>query len=208
MHISSLAPIDDFRWLSKSKWRYNTRRVGCNDKCGQCLNCIYSLCSAVQFGEVFWALVANDSSSTAERSLDSFSHEVCSYFRYHCTIRLWCTCYEIPLRILRLKLKHSNSIYTIITSVNICGREQRHLPLHPVLIVTSWSCICCMNLHIHEITSSALEWGDSSCEDTGLYRVILSVLDPRKCEYLKDYSLDFEHAYMTTYLASWKACRC
>ena len=24
-----------------------------------------------------------------------------------------------------------------------------------------------------------------------LYRVILSVLDPRKCEYLKDYSLDF-----------------
>ena len=40
-----------------------------------------------------------------------------------------------------------------------------------------------------------------------LYRVILSVLDPRKCEYLKDYSLDFEHAYMTTYLASWKACR-
>ena len=37
--------------------------------------------------------------------------------------------------------------------------------------------------------------------------VILSVLDPRKCEYLKDYSLDFKHAYMTTYLASWKACR-
>ena len=35
-----------------------------------------------------------------------------------------------------------------------------------------------------------------------LYRVILSVLDPRKREYLKDYSLDFEHAYMTTYLAS------
>ena len=34
------------------------------------------------------------------------------------------------------------------------------------------------------------------------YRVILLVLDPRKCEYLKDYSLDFEHAYMTTYLAS------
>jgi hypothetical protein len=34
------------------------------------------------------------------------------------------------------------------------------------------------------------------------YGVILSVLDPRKCEYLKDYSLDFEHAYMTTYLAS------
>ena len=37
---------------------------------------------------------------------------------------------------------------------------------------------------------------------TSKYRVILSVLDPRKCEYLKDYSLDFEHAYMTTYLAS------
>jgi hypothetical protein len=30
-----------------------------------------------------------------------------------------------------------------------------------------------------------------------IYSVILSVLDPRKCEYLKDYSLDFEHAYMT-----------
>ena len=26
-----------------------------------------------------------------------------------------------------------------------------------------------------------------------LYGVILSVLDPRKCEYLKDCSLDFEH---------------
>ena len=37
---------------------------------------------------------------------------------------------------------------------------------------------------------------------TVIYRVILSVLDPRKCEYLKDYSLDLEHAYMTTYLAS------
>ena len=50
-----------------------------------------------------------------------------------------------------------------------------------------------------------------SCRDTEVsvmfkYRVILSVLDPRKCEYLKDYSLDFEHAHMTTYLASWKAC--
>ena len=39
------------------------------------------------------------------------------------------------------------------------------------------------------------------------YSVILSVLDPRKCEYLKDYSLDFEHAYVTTYLASWEARR-
>jgi hypothetical protein len=35
-----------------------------------------------------------------------------------------------------------------------------------------------------------------------LYNVSLSVLDPRKCKYLKDYSLDFEHAYMTTYLDS------
>ena len=41
-----------------------------------------------------------------------------------------------------------------------------------------------------------------ACTPAGvLYSVILSVLDPRKCEYLKDYSLDFEHAYMTTYLA-------
>ena len=35
-----------------------------------------------------------------------------------------------------------------------------------------------------------------------IHRVILSVIDTRKCEYLKDCSLDFEHAYMTTYLAS------
>ena len=34
------------------------------------------------------------------------------------------------------------------------------------------------------------------------YRVILSVLDPRTCEYLKHYSLDFEHEYMIIYLAS------
>ena len=38
------------------------------------------------------------------------------------------------------------------------------------------------------------------------YSAILSVLDPRKCEYLKNYSIDFEHAYMTTYPASWEAC--
>jgi hypothetical protein len=31
--------------------------------------------------------------------------------------------------------------------------------------------------------------------DLFVSRVIPSVLDPRKCEYLKDYSLDFEHAY-------------
>ena len=37
---------------------------------------------------------------------------------------------------------------------------------------------------------------------SNMYSVILSVLEARKCEYLKDYSLDFEHAYMTTYLAS------
>ena len=28
------------------------------------------------------------------------------------------------------------------------------------------------------------------------YSVILSVLDPRKCENLEDYTLDFEHAHM------------
>ena len=31
-----------------------------------------------------------------------------------------------------------------------------------------------------------------------VYKVFLSVLDPRKCEYLKDYSLDFVHVCMTT----------
>ena len=40
-----------------------------------------------------------------------------------------------------------------------------------------------------------------------IYSVILSVLDQRKCEYLKDYSLNFEHVYMTIYLASWEAWR-
>ena len=45
-----------------------------------------------------------------------------------------------------------------------------------------------------------------SVKARGEYSVILSVLDPRKCDYLKDCSLDFEHAYMTTYLASSKAC--
>ena len=42
----------------------------------------------------------------------------------------------------------------------------------------------------------------TDCTEASLYWAILSVLDPRKCEYLKDYSLDLEHAYMTTYLAS------
>ena len=33
------------------------------------------------------------------------------------------------------------------------------------------------------------------CSVCSVCSVILSVLDPRKCEYLKDYSSDFEHAY-------------
>ena len=62
---------------------------------------------------------------------------------------------------------------------------------------------CSMLIHSHVsyrlyITSAI----DSVVKLHARYRVILSVLDPRKCEYLKDYSLDFEHAYMTTYLAS------
>jgi hypothetical protein len=32
----------------------------------------------------------------------------------------------------------------------------------------------------------------SNTSDSLIYRVIPSVLDPRKCEYLKDYSLDFD----------------
>ena len=43
---------------------------------------------------------------------------------------------------------------------------------------------------------------ENETHSVALYRVTLSVLDPRKCEYLKDYSLDFEHASITTYLAS------
>jgi len=35
-----------------------------------------------------------------------------------------------------------------------------------------------------------------------IIKVILSVIDPRKCEFLKHYSLDFEYAYTTTYLIS------
>ena len=59
------------------------------------------------------------------------------------------------------------------------------------------------------ISTPPYTWEPSNLQDeTGperdvcWYSVILSVLDPRKCEYLKDYSLDFEHAYMTMYLAS------
>ena len=54
-------------------------------------------------------------------------------------------------------------------------------------------------------TGSNSVFGDASRNKNGFrrkmhrkYRMILSVLDPRKCEYLKDYSLYFEHAYMTT----------
>ena len=54
------------------------------------------------------------------------------------------------------------------------------------------------NLSLHAIFMQ----GENIVADSCKYGVILSVLDPRKCEYLKDYSLDFKHAYMTTYLAS------
>ena len=52
------------------------------------------------------------------------------------------------------------------------------------------------------ISVSLLCYWHSALPSVWTYSVILSILDPRKCEYLKDYSLDFEHAYMTTYLAS------
>ena len=38
------------------------------------------------------------------------------------------------------------------------------------------------------------EDGQNTTKTRSMYSVILSVIDPRKCEYLKDYSLDFEHA--------------
>jgi hypothetical protein len=38
------------------------------------------------------------------------------------------------------------------------------------------------------------------------YRVILSVLDFGKCEYLEDHALHLEHTYMSTYLALWETC--
>jgi hypothetical protein len=46
------------------------------------------------------------------------------------------TCYEIPLRIRRRQFKHSDNTFTILTSVNICGREQRSVPFHPVILAT------------------------------------------------------------------------
>ena len=55
------------------------------------------------------------------------------------------------------------------------------------------------------VFTSQVTWKNSAAGMAYLqriYRMILSVLDPRKCEYLKDYSLDFEHASMTTYIAS------
>ena len=57
--------------------------------------------------------------------------------------------------------------------------------------------VCC-----HSVQELLLLRLPSENINTEIYRVILSVLDTRKCEYLKDYSLDFEHAYMTAYLAS------
>ena len=71
------------------------------------------------------------------------------------------------------------------------------------LIITDWV----TEIEKVIINSNEIFYRDMTCTDFyrycgGMYRVILSVLDPRKCKYLKDYSLDFEHAYMTTYLAS------
>ena len=61
--------------------------------------------------------------------------------------------------------------------------------------------IYCLLSIITVIQTGCLIAAVTRCTDLK-YSVILSVLDPRKFEYLKDYSLDFEHAYMTTYLAS------
>ena len=65
----------------------------------------------------------------------------------------------------------------------------------------SYECVCVLWNNITVCVISPIT------QRKKIYRVILSVLDPRKCEYLKDYALHFEHAYMTTYLASWEACR-
>ena len=77
--------------------------------------------------------------------------------------------------------------------------SQQPINKSTLIINSHWPLVLC-TLHFWTETAG------SQCH-IYKYRVILSVLEPRKCEYLKDYSLDFEHAYMTTYLASWEACR-
>ena len=78
-------------------------------------------------------------------------------------------------------------------------RPVRHACCDPHILVILWNRWCVGAVYVRHAACLLLE--------TLLYSVILSALDPRKCEYLKGYSLDFEHAYMTTYLASWEACR-
>jgi hypothetical protein len=64
----------------------------------------------------------------------------------------------------------------------------------------AWSYCTRIVTKIHEYFS-VLRSINMSIALLSLYSVILSVLDLKKCEYLKDCSLEFEHAYITTYLA-------
>ena len=101
-------------------------------------------------------------------------------------------------------------VFLIITSRNtVCVCQGTPTSNAEFIYITWYSCLewrVCVSLETLTLKLVAVQsWGSQA--RNAIYRVILSVLDPRKCEYLKHYSLDFEHAYMTTYLASWKACR-
>ena len=146
-------------------------------------NRIYSLWSLGKWPE---CCAANDSSSAVARSFERFRRKfipTSGAFLQSGGVR---TCYEIPLRILRLQLRHSDNTFTILTSVNICNREQRSLLFYPVIIATPWNCKWGVKSYIHEFISSALDWGDCSCGDIWLYNNAI------KC---RDFNIRHPHWY-------------
>ena len=107
---------------------------------------------------------------------------------------------------------HRLVILTARKSRVLFYRRFVYTPLESIIPNKYMLCVFCMNkekwqlkrniLDIHALFNVPDHFKQVVVHHDSLYRVIFSVPDPRKCEYLKDYSLDFEHAYMTTYLAS------
>ena len=111
----------------------------------------------------------------------------------------------ITLYCWEMVFKGKRLIYITMVYEHITSQKSKlcHLP-HGTHSLCSRNSLQCASTNVHTLGTGSKWLQTNRCN---LYRMILSVLDQRKCEYLKDYSLDFKYAYMTTYLASWKACQ-
>ena len=99
---------------------------------------------------------------------------------------------EVRIKMLKIKNRHTNFVFVI--KYHVINKSIYHIRYCLQFLIRFLPTLC----PVFNYITRSIVINPLAPNDIYIYRVILSVLDPRKCEYLKDYSLDFEHAYMTT----------